>query len=225
MIISGGLSGGISSSIAGGDFGQGMLQGLITSGLNHVTHYIGNEISDQDKGKSLLCKIGYDVGDQVLDPEENTTLNSIKRFFIPREVEKDGFRFRVDASGKVVMMVPLGGAGALGLISTGGLGYATLTATEMKALIATETIQGGAQSVEKINFFKEAIKNGDYLALYSNQITLYVYKGKSYILDGHHRIQAAISSNKKLEVIILNTEKAIQKFGSKLEEIHKGWHK
>ncbi|MBB1139283.1 hypothetical protein [Myroides sp. WP-1] len=38
MIAGGGLSGGISSTIAGGDFWQGMRQGLIVSGLNHVMH-------------------------------------------------------------------------------------------------------------------------------------------------------------------------------------------
>ncbi|MDR2221624.1 MAG: ParB N-terminal domain-containing protein [Flavobacteriaceae bacterium] len=61
--------------------------------------------------------------------------------------------------------------------------------------------------------------------MYSSPIILYVYKGKSYIIDGHHRIQAVISSDKKLEIIILNSEKAIQNFASKVDEIHKGWYK
>jgi hypothetical protein len=38
MIASGGLSGGLSSSIAGGNFWDGVKQGLITSGLNHLAH-------------------------------------------------------------------------------------------------------------------------------------------------------------------------------------------
>ncbi|MDM1408104.1 hypothetical protein [Myroides sp. DF42-4-2] len=50
MIASGGLSGGISSTIAGGDFWQGMRQGLITSGLNHVLH-MGADGLEQDKPK------------------------------------------------------------------------------------------------------------------------------------------------------------------------------
>lgn len=44
MIVSGGLSGGISSVIAGGNFWQGMRQGLISSGLNHVAHLIAVDI-------------------------------------------------------------------------------------------------------------------------------------------------------------------------------------
>lgn len=47
MIVGGGVSGGLSSSIAGGDFGQGMLQGLITAGLNHVAH-MGDELVEKD---------------------------------------------------------------------------------------------------------------------------------------------------------------------------------
>lgn len=38
MLTSGALSGGISSTIAGGNFWQGLKQGLITSGLNHIAH-------------------------------------------------------------------------------------------------------------------------------------------------------------------------------------------
>jgi len=40
MLTSGGLSGGISSAIAGGDFWDGVRQGLITSGLNHLAHLV-----------------------------------------------------------------------------------------------------------------------------------------------------------------------------------------
>ncbi|WP_223598281.1 RHS repeat-associated core domain-containing protein [Chryseobacterium sp. GVT01B] len=38
MLASGGLSGGLSSSIAGGNFWDGLKQGLLTSGLNHLAH-------------------------------------------------------------------------------------------------------------------------------------------------------------------------------------------
>jgi len=44
MITSGGLSGGISSTIAGGNFWAGARQGIITSGLNHVGHYVANSL-------------------------------------------------------------------------------------------------------------------------------------------------------------------------------------
>ena len=37
-LINGGLSGGIGAKLAGGDFWEGVSQGLITAGLNHLTH-------------------------------------------------------------------------------------------------------------------------------------------------------------------------------------------
>lgn len=47
MIVAGGLGGGFSSTIAGGNFWDGMKQGLITSGLNHVFHVdLGKEEKD-----------------------------------------------------------------------------------------------------------------------------------------------------------------------------------
>lgn len=50
MIVTGGLGGGISSSIAGGNFWNGFRQGVITSGLNHAMHEIGNDSPFDDGG-------------------------------------------------------------------------------------------------------------------------------------------------------------------------------
>lgn len=49
MVVAGGLSGGLSSTVAGGNFWQGMRQGLITSGLNHMAH-IGAIALNRAKG-------------------------------------------------------------------------------------------------------------------------------------------------------------------------------
>ncbi len=56
MIAGGGLSGGISSTIAGGDFWQGMRQGLIVSGLNHLMHVV----LEVDKVEKALKEAGLD---------------------------------------------------------------------------------------------------------------------------------------------------------------------
>ncbi|WP_353100629.1 hypothetical protein [Myroides odoratus] len=72
MIAGGGLSGGISSTIAGGDFWQGMRQGLITSGLNHLMHMgldngydkEGNKINDN--GGDVM-DIRYDDDGSILE--------------------------------------------------------------------------------------------------------------------------------------------------------------
>ncbi|GAB0155672.1 hypothetical protein CHRYSEOSP005_09340 [Chryseobacterium sp. Alg-005] len=47
MLAAGGLSGGLSATIAGGKFWQGFRQGIITSGLNHLAHFVNKEIFQQ----------------------------------------------------------------------------------------------------------------------------------------------------------------------------------
>ncbi len=49
MLVMGGLSGGISSTIAGGNFWDGFKQGIITSGLNHLSHLVTEENGDNSK--------------------------------------------------------------------------------------------------------------------------------------------------------------------------------
>jgi len=54
MIAAGGLSGAISARIAGGNFWDGMRQGLITAGLNHVEHMVfesGGEYTQQQSAE------------------------------------------------------------------------------------------------------------------------------------------------------------------------------
>ncbi|MGS4345507.1 polymorphic toxin type 33 domain-containing protein [Myroides odoratus] len=72
MIVSGGLSGGISSTIAGGDFWQGMQQGVIVSGLNHLMHMGLDNGYDKDGNKingngGDVMDIQYDDDGSVLE--------------------------------------------------------------------------------------------------------------------------------------------------------------
>lgn len=59
MVVSGGLSGGLSATIAGGNFWQGFRQGVITSGLNHVSHFVVETFdrSNYDKFYAEVKKI------------------------------------------------------------------------------------------------------------------------------------------------------------------------
>lgn len=57
MVASGGISGGISSSIAGGKFIDGFKQGLITAGLNHVTHLVADGINQRITRQQSLATI------------------------------------------------------------------------------------------------------------------------------------------------------------------------
>ncbi|MGA9212529.1 hypothetical protein [Kaistella sp.] len=59
MLTSGGLSGGISSTIAGGNFWQGMRQGLITSGLNHVAHLTTEFLQRNDTAAARILSCGH----------------------------------------------------------------------------------------------------------------------------------------------------------------------
>ena len=65
MLASGGLSGGLSSSIAGGNFFDGVRQGLITSGLNHLAHYVANSIEERHTVKGVLKRLGLNPSGQT----------------------------------------------------------------------------------------------------------------------------------------------------------------
>jgi hypothetical protein len=54
MIAAGGLSGGLSSAIAGGKFWDGVKQGLITSGLNHLAHEVVSGIEAEKKDSEVI---------------------------------------------------------------------------------------------------------------------------------------------------------------------------
>lgn len=51
MLIGGGLSGGVGAAITGGKFWQGVQQGLITTGLNHLAHPIYMAYAPQEIGE------------------------------------------------------------------------------------------------------------------------------------------------------------------------------
>lgn len=77
LLTSGGLSGGISSSIAGGKFIDGFKQGIIVAGMNHLAHWVANEIEYKEKLKQFLI-------DRNIDPSEKPTqaiLDSYKKIF------------------------------------------------------------------------------------------------------------------------------------------------
>ena len=57
MLTSGGLTGGLSSTIAGGKFIDGLKQGLITSGLNHLAHMSVMKIEENSLVKKALAKL------------------------------------------------------------------------------------------------------------------------------------------------------------------------
>lgn len=61
MVVAGGLSGGLSSTVAGGNFWQGMRQGLITSGLNHLAHMGASAIEYKNKLQQYLSDNDIDA--------------------------------------------------------------------------------------------------------------------------------------------------------------------
>lgn len=68
MLTSGGLTGGLSSTIAGGKFIDGLKQGLITSGLDHLAHTFSEEFESTARSRQEIRDVG-------LDPDANAPLD------------------------------------------------------------------------------------------------------------------------------------------------------
>ncbi|MDM1072286.1 RHS repeat-associated core domain-containing protein [Empedobacter brevis] len=56
-VAAGTLSGGISASVSGGNFWQGIRQGAITSGLNHIANHTKNLIADKKFKNDLIAEL------------------------------------------------------------------------------------------------------------------------------------------------------------------------
>ncbi|WP_434398242.1 hypothetical protein [Sphingobacterium spiritivorum] len=162
-------------------------------------------------------------GKQVLEPSGNVF--SIFWNTIEARKWKDpktGISYRVGADGKILGIAPIGGTGGLELISGGGaLSILKYNPTKLKTLIATEE---GVQAAEKVASIAKKMADKDPY-IFAEPIYTYVYKGKTYILDGHHRIKAAIQNNQTINVIELNTIQALDKFKSVVQDIQKGLFK
>lgn len=91
---------------------------------------------------------------------------------------------------------------------------------DIKEMISTEP---DAQSLVKVLDIKKAIDSYDPF-VWSEPVFTTTYKGKTYILDGHNRLSAAIKSSNKNPVPVteLSTEKAKQMFRDKMTHIEAG---
>lgn len=60
-------------------------------------------------------------------------------------------------------------------------------------------------------------RNDSYL--FARPISTYINKGKTYILDGHHRVKAAILNNQAINVIELNATQAMRMYKVKFKKL------
>ncbi|WP_411811938.1 DUF6443 domain-containing protein [Chryseobacterium scophthalmum] len=99
-----------------------------------------------------------------------------------------------------------------------GVKYVKAESAALKTLISTEI---GAQAPTKVSAFRELLKS-DGLMYISESIDVLIHNGKRYIMDGHHRIEAAILENAPLEIRELNRAKAMEKYPDKVKQVEQG---
>ncbi len=158
----------------------------------------GDKVYEQ--GSSFLARFWYAIQPRIwTDPES-------------------GFRYKVDADGKIEGYTPYGRVGGLEFLSGGGASsFLKYNPAKLKTLISTEK---EGQSVEKVASIAEKMKANDPY-VFAEPIYTYVHKGKTYILDAHNRIKAAIQNNQTINVVQLNAVEAMKIFKSKVQEIQK----
>ncbi|WP_409417859.1 RHS repeat-associated core domain-containing protein [Flavobacterium sp. PS2] len=118
----------------------------------------------------------------------------------------------------------LGGNGILGFVSGGGgMKFVQYSGEGLKLLKSTELYNGAAQSEVAIAEIISKMKAGD-PSIYIRPVYTYLHNGQRYILNGHHRITAAIRSGETIEAIELTGAKMYHQFGIKMEEIWAGLH-
>jgi len=102
---------------------------------------------------------------------------------------------------------------------TGGMKFDNISGDDASSFISTES---GAQSVEKIKKFETALKSGD-MSIFSEPIFTTQKGGSTFILDGHHRMQAAINvSAEKVPIVRLSEDEAKQIFPDKMKQVIDG---
>ncbi|UIR55479.1 hypothetical protein LZQ00_14550 [Sphingobacterium sp. SRCM116780] len=177
----------------------------------------GNSVEEQDPPNRKSVKIR--TGEQVYNRRDNL-LGRLWDFLGNERTYKDtenGKTYTVDSDGKIKGDYNGGIAGEF--ISGGGASsIAKYNPAKLKTLIATEE---GAQAAEKITSIAEKMKTNDPY-IFARPVYTYVHKGKTYILDGHHRIKAAIQNNQTINVVELNAAQALDKFKSVVQDIQKG---
>jgi hypothetical protein len=93
---------------------------------------------------------------------------------------------------------------------------------EIKEFVSTEVNAQGAKAREAI---QKALREGDPF-IFSDPIDVVTVKGKTYILDGHNRLEAIKDMGYEGQVTVreLSQGKAKEMYGSKMEEILRGDH-
>ncbi len=87
-----------------------------------------------------------------------------------------------------------------------------------KVLNGLTSTEKAAQGAKTIAFFVDKFNKGKNV----QGIFTFTHKGKTYILDGHHRVQAALDTKSSLEILDLSRELALKKFPAKMEQILNG---
>ncbi|WP_343587645.1 FG-GAP-like repeat-containing protein [Flavobacterium sp.] len=194
---------------------------------------LGNNISD---GFKSLFGNKNDRAPQNVSNYVNVPSNTISYQALPelvkynreyKEWEKKSFIDRL-ISGRPENPYMSASSGVLGWISGPGGLYKTVqySGEALNALKKTEYFYGAAESEKAIAEIMAKMKVKD-PSIYIRPVFTYLHEGEIYILNGHHRVQAAIRSGEVLEATELTGMGTGSYFTEnllKIEEILAGWH-
>lgn len=109
---------------------------------------------------------------------------------------------------------------AEGLLPSLPVTFRSVKKDDIKGFIVTEE---AAQSSAKVVGIKKAINSSDPF-VWAEPVYTTTHKGKTYILDGHHRLKATMSSDKTSAISVqeLSSDKAREMFPEKMKHIEAG---
>jgi RHS repeat-associated protein len=171
------------------------------------------------KGKSL-------PKERIAEPR-SSTWHAISGFLFGSNTVDLGKRgnFVVNANGYATANVPrliAGEAPGAFFLGAGEIKFATYSSEVINTLVSTEQIAGqAAQNAKAIADIAKKMNSKNVFDAVES-IDVFIHNGKRYIIDGHHRVEAAKLINTTIEVTEYYGKEAYKRFPGKVQQILDG---